>query len=783
MTLRSKLALFITLLTLSIAAFAMEPFIIKDIKIEGLQRTEPGTVFNYLPVQVGDTMTEDKASEAIKSLYRTGSFRDVRVESDQNILLITVQERPSIADIQFSGNKAFQSDKLKEGMKGIGLAEGQIYDKSKLEFAEQEIKKQYLAQGKYTATVKTSASPLERNRVAIRFDIEEGIVSRIKEINVVGNQLYSESDITSQFQLRTTNWLSWWYKDDQYSKQKLTADLETLKSFYMNRGYLEFSVDSTQVSITPDKDDVYITINISEGPKYKVSDVKLAGDLQQVPESELQSLIKIKKDDIFNREKITESTKDMNARLGNDGFAFSNVNAIPEINKEEHTASFTFFVDPGRKVYVRRIDIEGNQRTRDDVIRREFRQVESGWYAADKVARSKVRLNRTQFFSDVNIETPAVPGSTDQVDLKVKVTERNTGSIMFGAGLSSYEGLVGSFNVTQANFLGTGDRVSAQVNTGKINQTYSLSVTKPFYTPEGISLGYDIYRRDVNTSSLNLVTYNTSSFGAGIRFTVPLSEKNSISYGLTLDNTEVSNLALDKSPTRFINYCSSVTNTANSTGCTMNSLTANIGWAIDSRDDVLFPRKGELRRANAEVSTPGLDIQIYKITLQETWYKDLSKDLTIMLNGQLGYADSYGGKEFPFFKNFYVGGVNTVRGYRQGSVGPVCLQGDASCGIRTSTTNMFLGGNKQIIANAELFMPVPFIKNNNNQFRLSAFVDAGNVYGHDESINLSTIRYSAGMGVLWVSPFGPLKLVYAVPFNNQSTDRTESFQFQMGQQF
>ena len=779
MTLRSKLALFISLLLLSIAAFAMDPFVIKDIKIEGLQRTEPGTVFNYLPVQVGDTMTEDKSSEAIKSLYRTGFFKDVRIEADQDILLITVQERPSIADIQFSGNKAFQSDKLKEGMKGIGLAEGQIYDKSKLEFAEQEIKKQYLAQGKYTATVKTSASPLERNRVAIRFDIEEGIVSRIKEINVVGNQLYTKSDVTTEFELKTTNWLSWWYKDDQYSKQKLTSDLEKLKSFYMNRGYLEFSIDSTQVSITPDKEDVYITINISEGPKYKVSDVKLAGDLQQVPEGELQNLIKIKKDDIFNREKITESTKGMNARLGNDGFAFSNVNAIPEINKEEHTASFTFFVDPGRKVYVRRIDIEGNERTRDDVIRREFRQVESGWYAADKIDRSKVRLNRTQFFSDVNIETPAVPGSTDQVDLKVKVKERNTGSIMFGAGLSSSEGIVGSFNVTQANFLGTGDRVSAQVNTGSVNKTYSLSVTKPFYTPEGISLGYDVYRRDVNTSSLNVVTYNTSSYGAGIRFGVPLSEKNAISYGLTLDNTEVSALSAD-SPVRYQQYCQKVS--GSSSGCTMNSLTASLGWSIDSRDDILFPKKGELRRVSGEIATPGLDLQIYKLTLQETWYKDVTKDLTVMLNGQFGYADSYGGKEFPFYKNFYVGGVNTVRGYAQGSIGPVCLGGDTSCGSNTSTSNMFMGGNKQIIMNAELFMPVPFIKNN-NQFRLSAFIDAGNVYSMDQSVTLGDLRYSAGMGVLWVSPFGPLKLVYAKPFNNQSTDKTESIQFQMGQQF
>ncbi|MEI6868942.1 MAG: outer membrane protein assembly factor BamA [Methylophilaceae bacterium] len=779
MTLRSKLALFISLLLLSIAAFAMEPFVIKDIKIEGLQRTEPGTVFNYLPVQVGDTMTEDKSAEAIKSLYRTGFFKDVRIEADQDILLITVQERPSIADIQFSGNKAFQSDKLKEGMKGIGLAEGQIYDKSKLEFAEQEIKKQYLAQGKYTATVKTSASPLERNRVAIRFDIEEGIVSRIKEINVVGNQLYTKSDVTSEFELKTTNWLSWWYKDDQYSKQKLTSDLEKLKSFYMNRGYLEFSIDSTQVSITPDKEDVYITINISEGPKYKVSDVKLGGDLQQIPEGELQNLIKIKKDDIFNREKITESTKGMNARLGNDGFAFSNVNAIPEINKEEHTASFTFFVDPGRKVYVRRIDIQGNERTRDDVIRREFRQVESGWYAADKIDRSKVRLNRTQFFSDVNIETPAVPGTTDQVDLKVKVTEKNTGSIMFGAGLSSSEGIVGSFNVTQANFLGTGDRVSAQINTGSVNKTYALSVTKPFYTPEGISLGYDVYRRDVNTSSLNVVTYNTSSYGAGIKFGVPLSEKNAISYGLTLDNTEVSGLSAD-SPVRYQQYCQKVS--GSSTGCTMNSLTASLGWSNDSRDDILFPKKGELRRVSGEISTPGLDLQIYKLTLQETWYKDVTKDLTVMLNGQFGYANSYGGKEFPFYKNFYVGGVNTVRGYAQGSIGPVCLVGDTSCGSNTSTSNMFMGGNKQIVANAELFMPVPFIKNN-NQFRLSAFIDAGNVYSLDQSLTLGDLRYSAGMGVLWVSPFGPLKLVYAVPFNNKSTDKTESIQFQMGQQF
>jgi len=775
MTLRSKLALFISLLLLSIAAFAMEPFVIKDIKIEGLQRTEPGTVFNYLPVQVGDTMTEDKSSEAIKTLYRTGFFKDVRIEADQDILLITVQERPTIADIQFSGNKMFQSDKLKESLKSIGLAEGQIFDKTKLEFMEQEIKKQYLSLGKYTATVKTSSSPLERNRVAIRFDIEEGIISRIKEISLVGNQIYDQSDLKSNFELKTTNWLSWWYKDDQYSKQKLTADLESLKSFYMNRGYLEFSIDSTQVSITPDKEDVYITINIVEGPKYKVLEVKLAGDLQQIPESELQNLIKIKKDEIYNREKITESTKGMNKRLGNDGFAFSNVNAIPEINKDDHTASFTFFVDPGRKVYVRRINIEGNERTRDDVIRREFRQVESGWYAADKIDRSKVRLTRTQFFSDVNIETPAVPGSTDQVDLKVKVTEKNTGSIMFGAGLSSAEGLVGSFNVTQANFLGTGDRVSAQVNTGSINKTYALNVTKPFYTPEGISLGYNIYRRDVNTSSMRVVSYNTSSYGAGINFTVPLSEKNSISYGVIFDNTKVSNLVNGVSPDRYIEFCDKLTGANNSTSCTMNSLTFSAGLGSDTRDNILMTKSGLLQKVSGEISAPGLDIQTYKIVLQNTWYKEVAKNMTFSLNGQFGYANAYGGKEYPFFKNFFVGGVNTVRGYAQGTIGPYTSN-------TSNGENLFMGGNKQIVGNAELSMPMPFIRNN-EQFRLSAFIDAGNVYGKDESLNLGDLRYSAGVGALWISPFGPLKLVFAKPFNNQIHDVTESIQFQMGQQF
>jgi outer membrane protein insertion porin family len=748
----------------------MEPFVIKDIKIEGLQRTEPGTVFNYLPVQVGDTMTEDKAAEAIKSLYRTGYFKDVRIESDFNLLIVTVQERPWIADIQFSGNKAFATDKIKEGLKSVGIVEGQIYDKSRVDQAELEIKKQYLAQGKYSAIVKTAITPLERNRVQIKFNIEEGIVAKISEINIVGNKVFAKDSLLEDFQQKTTNWLSWWYKDDQYSKQKLTADLETLKSFYMNKGYLEFSIDSTQVSITQDKKEVFITINISEGEKYSINEIKFVGN-SIIPPDELKTLVKVKEGDIFNRQKLNESTKAINERLGNEGFAFSNVNPIPEMDKESHTAKFTFYVDPGRKVYVRRVDIEGNRVTKDEVIRREFRQIESSWYAADKIDRSKVRLNRTQYFSDVNFETPAVPGTSDQVDLKVKVTEKNTGAVSLGAGLSSSEGIVGSFNISQANFFGTGQRVQANINTGSVNKTYAFSILDPYFTIDGVARSLNFYRRDVNTASLSIATYSTSSLGAGINFSVPLSEKNAITYGIAFDNTDVT--LTSASPARYQAFCSSVS--GNASGCTTNNLTASLGFSTDTRDDIMFPTKGGLEKVFAEVALPGFEIQMYKLNYQKSIYQPLLKNTTFMLAGQLGYQDSYGGTTLPFYKHFFTGGVGSIRGYRQGAIGPVEIE-------PATGQNVFVGGNKQVIGNAELFFPLPFAKDN-KQLRASIFIDAGSVYAKNETISLGDLRYSAGAGIMWVSPFGPLKLLYAKALNPQSTDITESIQFQVGTQF
>ena len=748
------------------SALALEPFVVKDIRVEGIQRTEAGTVFNYLPVKVGETMNDELASQAIKSLYNTGFFKDVRIEAENGVLVVTVQERSAIAQIDLSGNKSLPTDKMKEGLKQIGIAEGQIFDKSQLDRAEQEIKRQYLSQGKYGATVKTVVSPLERNRVAVRFDIEEGAVSKIRDINIVGNQVFTMDDLRAQFLLTTPNWMSWWNKDDQYSKQKLNADLEALRSFYMNQGYLEFNIDSTQVSITPDKKDIYITVNITEGEKYTISEVKLAGETL-VPEDELRKLIQVQAGETFSREKVTQTSKAISDRLSNDGYAFSNVNAVPEVNKEQHTAAFTFFVDPGKRVYVRRINIVGNTRTRDEVVRREVRQLESAWYASNKINRSKERLVRTQFFSDVNVETPAVPGTADQVDLNISVVEQSTGSIQFGAGLSSSEGVVFGVTVNQNNFLGTGNRVSAQVNTGKVNTTYSLSYTDPYFTPDGVSRGFDVYRRDVNTSSLNIGRYNTSSYGGGVRFGIPLSERDGINFGLAADFTKVE--LSNQSPIQYREFC------GNTTGCSSDSMVATAGWAHDTRDSILYTNNGVLQKLSGEVSLPVLDLQYYKIDYKHAWFKEVYKGVTFMLNGEIGYADSYGGKNYPFFKNFFMGGVNSVRGFDNGSLGPRDLD-------PTTGQDFAVGGNKRLLGNAELFIPVPGLKDS-KQFRLSAFLDAGNVWGADTAYSLGDLRYSTGVGISWFSPFGPLKLVLAKPLNSKTGDNTQTLQFQLGSQF
>ena len=771
-------------LTLALAAafvvqpvFADEPFVVKDIRVEGIQRTEAGTVFSYLPVKVGEVMTDEKTAAAIKALYATGFFKDVRLEARDGVVIVTVEERPSIATITLNGIKEFSADDLKAGLKQTGLAEGRVLDRALLDKAEQELQRQYFNRGKYAVEIKSTLTPLERNRVAVQFDVVEGDSAKIQQINIVGAKAFKEKELLKQFTSSTPGWLTWYTKNDQYSKSRLGGDIEALRSFYLNRGYLEFNIDSTQVSISPDKQGIYITVNVTEGPQYRVSDVKLAGQML-VPEAELQELITVVPGEVFERDRLTETTKKISDRLGNDGYAFANVNAVPELDKDKSTVAFTLFVDPGRRVYVSRINVAGNTRTRDEVVRREIRQMEGAYYDAEKINRSRERLNRLGYFNEVNIETPSVSGTTDQVDVNVSVTEKSTGNIMLGAGFSSSEGLVLSGSVSQANVFGTGNRLSAQLNSGSVNTVYSLSFTNPYFTLDGISLGYDLYRRDVDAEELDDVSaYETSTIGAGMRFGLPVNERDFISFGLTYEDTTLE-VYSDDDPLnesiqeRFVREF----------GEENDTVRLDASWARDTRNSFLFPTKGLFQRISAEVGTPLGSLQYYKLSFQHQQFFSLGKNFTLMLNGEVGIGDGLNDKPLPFFKNFYAGGTSSVRGFSNGTLGPKDLYGDA------------LGGDTRVVGNAELIFPLPGLKDDQS-LRMSAFIDAGAVWGPSdgnplnpynglfEEFAFDDMRYSAGIAVLWVSPMGPLKFSLAQPLVEKDGDETEVFQFTLGNTF
>jgi outer membrane protein insertion porin family len=749
--------LFSALLSGVSAAHALEPFVIKDIRVEGIQRTEAGTVFSYLPIKVGDTLTDEKAADAIRALYATGFFRDVTLEAENGVLIVTVQERPSIAQIDFTGVKEFEPDQLKSGLKQVGLAEGRIFDRSLLERAEQELKRQYISRGRYAATITTTLTPLERNRVAINFSVVEGDVAKIRQISIIGNKAFSEKELRDQFVLRTPGLMTWFSKHDQYSRQKLQADLESLRSFYLNRGYIDFNIESTQVSITPDKKDVYITVGISEGDKFTVSDLRLAGELL-VPEAELRKLIKIKPGDIFSREVLTETTKAISDRLGNEGYAFANVNAAPEIDRSKRQVAFTFFVDPGRRVYVRRVLIQGNTKTRDEVIRREMRQLEGGWYSTERISESRARLDRLGYFNDIAIETPSVPGTTDQVDVAVTITEKPTGNLLIGAGYSSNEGVVFSGAITQANVFGSGNYLGLQLNTGKLNTVYSLSFTDPYFTVDGISRGFDLYKRDVDPTSIDSGRWRTSTVGGVVRFGVPVTANDTINYGLGYERTELT--VYDDSPQRFLDYVETF-------GEDNDSILGTIGWARDGRDSLLYPTSGTLQRLSVEVGLPGGSLQYYKTSYQYQRYFPLSRNYSLLLNGEIGVGDGLADKPLPFFKNYFAGGVTSVRGYRSNSLGPKDQNDDP------------IGGSRRVVLNGEFLFPFPGLANERS-VRLSAFVDAGMIA---EKFKSDEFRYSAGLGVLWVSPLGPLKISVAQPLNDKPEDKVQRVQFTFGTSF
>jgi outer membrane protein insertion porin family len=741
-------------------AHAFDPFVVRDIRVEGIQRIEAGTVFSYLPVKVGETMTDDKAAAAIKALFATGFFKDVRLEVQRDVLIVMVQERPAVSQIDFIGNKEFDKEALSKGLREIGLAEGRSFDKALLDQAEQEIKRQYLSRGRYGASVVTTVTPLERNRVGVSFSINEGDVTKIHEINIIGNKAYREKDLLDLFVLQTPGWLTWYTKNDQYSKQKLSGDLETLRSFYLNNGYLEFNIDSTQVSITPDKKDIYITINIAEGDKYTVSNVKLGGDLL-LPEAELRALIQLQPGQTFSREKLNESTKAIADRLGNEGYAFANTNAVPELDKAAKSVALTIMIDPGRRVYVRRINISGNNRSRDEVIRRELRQLEGAYYDADKIQKSKLRLDRLGYFTEVDVDTPAVPGTSDQVDVNFKVKERPTGAVTIGAGFSSTEKLILSGSISQDNIFGSGKHITAQISTSRINRNLSLSYTNPYHTVDGVSRGFDVYNRRTDASLLGLGYYTTDTIGGGVRYGVPLTEVDNLGLGLGVESTK---LGVDAtSPVRYQDF-------VNVFGNSNTAIPGSISWLRDQRNSALLPTKGTMIRAGLEAGLPGGTLRYYKLTQQVQWYYPLSRTYTLMLNGEIGAADGMGGKPLPFYKNFYAGGVTSVRGYDAYSLGPRDTQGN------------ILGGTKRLIGNAEVLFPMPG-SGIDRSMRLSVFLDAGQVYGTDEKMNLSGLRYSTGVSFIWTSPIGPLRFSYGRPLNAKADDKVQHLQFQLGQVF
>ena len=705
-----------------IAAWSIEPFIVRDIRVEGVQRTEPGTVFNYLPIKVGDRVDDQKISDAVKALYATGFFRDVRLEQQGNVLIVAVVERPTISSITYVGNKEFDTDTIKKAMKEIGLAEARIFDRSLLDRAEQELKRQYITRGKYAAAIQTTVTPQERNRVAINFTIKEGDTAKIAQINIIGAKEYSEKTLLSQMTLTTPGWLTWYTKDDQYSKQKLSGDLEKLRSFYQDRGYLEMNIDSTQVSISPDKEHIHIAVNITEGPRFTVGDIRVAGDLV-VPASELEKLVQLHKGDVFSRAKLQASAKDMSERLGADGYAFANVNAVPELDLKDSKASFTFFVDPGRRAYVRRISISGNAKTRDVVIRREMRQLEDAWYDGPRIERSKERIKHLGYFDDVNIETPPVPGTSDQVDVDVAVTERNTGSLLAGVGYSSDEGVVLNASISQQNIFGSGNALTLAANTGRYDRTYSAIFTQPYYTVDGVSRTLEAYQRNLDPTGLAISQYSSHTLGAAVGFGVPVTETDTINFGGRVEHTEIN--LFSNSPPVYDQF-------VNEFGKNTNAFIASVGWSRDTRDDIQFPTRGRLQSVTVEMGLPFGDLAYYKVQYTHSVYWPVYGDLVLMARADLGYGGGLSGKPLPFFKAFFAGGVNSVRGYDTASLGPQDQFGNA------------LGGRRKIVGNLEAFYPI--IKGD-KAVRGSVFIDAGQIYANGAQSQFESFRYSTGVGV------------------------------------
>jgi outer membrane protein insertion porin family len=749
----------------SLPAWAVDPFTVRDIRVEGLQRIEAGTVFASLPLRVGDRYTDDKGAAAIRALFALGLFKDVRLETQGDVLVVVVQERPSVASVEFIGLKEFDKDVLVKALRDVGLSEGRPFDKALADKAEQELKRQYISRSLYGAEVVSTATPIDRNRVNLTFTITEGGPAKITQMDIVGNQAFSDATLRDQFNLDTGGWMSWYTKSDRYSRTKLNADLEALRSFYLSRGFLEFRIDSTQVAMSPNKQDMAITINITEGERFVISGVKLEGNYLD-RDDEFKALVKIAVGKPYNAETVAETTKAFTDYFGKFGFAFARVEAKPQIDRRNNRVQFVLQAEPSRRAYVRRIQVAGNDRTRDEVIRREFRQLEAAWYDSDKIRLSRDRVDRLGFFTQVNVETVEVPGAPDQVDLLFTVAEKPTGSISLGAGFSSAEKVTLSFGIRQENAFGSGNYLAVEVNTSKYNRNLVLSTTDPYFTRNGISRTVDVFQRTTRPYLGDVNAYSLINSGAGLRFGVPVTETDTVFMGVNAEQTEIrTGTGL---PDAYLEY-------AQKFGATSSALPLTLGWSRDGRDSALVPTRGSLQRVNADVSVGG-DVRYLRASYQYQQYFPLTKKYTLAFNTDLGWGQGLKGQEYPLFKNFYVGGLGSVRGFEQSTLGPT---------RPTSSTNLapiYLGGSKKVVFNAEFITPFPGA-GNDRTLRLFGFTDIGRAFGENENISLGDLRASAGVGLSWISPMGPLRFSYATPIRQQTGDKIQRLQFQIGTSF
>lgn len=755
----------VSTLVAALPAWAVDPFTVRDIRVEGLQRVEPGTIFASLPFRVGDTYNDDQGSAAIRSLFSLGLFSDVRLQVDGDVLVVIVEERPTVADLSFSGVKEFDNEVLRRALRDVGLTEGRPFDKALADRAEQELKRQYLSRSLYAAQVTTTVTPIERNRVNINFSVSEGDVAKIKDIRIVGNQAFSESTLRDLFDLDTGGWLSWYTKSDRYSRAKLNADIESLRSYYLTRGFLEFRIDSTQVAITPGKDEMAITINITEGQRYAVSSVRLEGDYLG-KEAEFKTLVRIQPGQAYNAEDVTETTKAFTDYFGGFGYAFARVEAVPEMDRDKREVAFVLRAQPSRRAYVRRINVEGNNRTRDEVIRREFRQLEASWYDSDRIRLSRDRVDRLGFFTQVSVDTEEVPGAPDQVDLVVQVVEKPTGNLSLGAGFSQSEKLSFVAGIQQENVFGSGNYLGLNLNTSKFNKQLVLSTTDPYFTEDGISRSVDVYYRTTRPLSEQEGDYRLVTPGANIRFGVPFTETDTVFFGIGIEQTRIE--PGNGLPDAYRDFITDF-------GDSATSIPLTVGWARDTRDSALVPTQGRLQRVNGELGVAG-DTRFVKASYQFQQYIPLNKKFTLAFNAEAGWGKGMGGKPFPLFKNFYGGGLGSVRGFEQGTLGSTSpIDGNAS-------NLSYIGGPKKLVLNTEVIAPFPGA-GNDRTLRMFGFFDIGNVYGENEKFSTSELRASAGLGISWISPVGPLRIAYARPVRKQANDKTQSIQFQIGTSF